>query len=256
MRTIAIPPAKPLLSEGESAPNAPLAAEPEKLPLIVISHANGSFGMQMSWLGSALAASGYVAAAVDHPGDNFLTGTTVQGATFTWLRATDLSRAIDGVLADNRFAARIDRSIAELPNYRQRAAELEKTDAAFRAALAQAGNSYQDARVRAVFSIAPAFSPELTQASLRAISIPVAIVGGIDDPIAVVGDNMIPDAMTIPTAQLYLFERPIAHFTFIDQCTAAGAAQFATSCADSGPLRATVHQRTIDLALGFFARSL
>jgi hypothetical protein len=95
-------------SEGQSARNASVAAAPAQFPLIVISHANGSFGMQISWLRSALAANGYVAAAVDRPGDNFLTGSTVQGTTLTWLRATDLSRAIDGVLADSRFAARID----------------------------------------------------------------------------------------------------------------------------------------------------
>jgi predicted dienelactone hydrolase len=301
MRPIEIgPPGKPLFADGESAPNAPLVADPSHLPLILISHANGSFGMQMSWLGSALAANGYVAAAVDHPGDNFLTGATVQGVTFTWLRATDLSHAIDAVLADGRFAHHIDprrigaagfsfggntvleiagaqtslaafaaycgrkpqalacsgTGVAELPNLRRRAEELTRTDAGFRAALAQAGASYQDKRVRAVFSIAPAFSPEFTESSLRAISIPVAIVGGFSDQITPVDDNMIPDATLIPNAQLFIFERPVAHFAFIDRCTAAGSAQFAGSCADPGSVRGAVHGRTMDLALDFFARSL
>lgn len=301
MRPIAIgPPANPFFAEGESAPNAPIVPAPARLPLVVISHANGSFGMQMSWLGAGLAKSGYVAAAVDHPGDNFLTGSTVQGATLTWLRATDLSHAIDALLADPRFADRIDperigaagfsfggntvlevagarsdpaafaayckrkpqavactgTGIAELPNFRARAAQLAKTDPLFREALSRAGDSYGDPRIRAAFSIAPAFSPELTAASLRAIAIPVAIVGGFGDTITPADDNMIPDAILIPNAQLHLFERPVAHFTFIDQCLPAGAARFAGSCSDSGALRTATHERTLDLAEKFFDATL
>jgi predicted dienelactone hydrolase len=62
----------------------------------------------MGWLGTALAAHGYIAAAVNHPGNNALEPYTPQGFSLWWERATDLSRVIDNMLADPEFGARID----------------------------------------------------------------------------------------------------------------------------------------------------
>jgi predicted dienelactone hydrolase len=62
----------------------------------------------VAWLGEALAAHGYIAAAVNHPGNNAIDGYTVPGFTLWWLRARDLSAVIDGLLADPTFGPRID----------------------------------------------------------------------------------------------------------------------------------------------------
>jgi predicted dienelactone hydrolase len=62
----------------------------------------------MAWLGTELAAHGYIAVAVNHPGNNSLEPHTVQGFTLWWERATDLSQVLDGMLADPRFGGRID----------------------------------------------------------------------------------------------------------------------------------------------------
>jgi predicted dienelactone hydrolase len=103
------PPNAPLFAAGDVADGAPLASTPAALPLVVLSHGTGGSAMQMAWLATRLAANGYVAAAVDHPGNSFATGYTTQGFALWWLRANDLSRTIDAVLADARFGRRIDR---------------------------------------------------------------------------------------------------------------------------------------------------
>lgn len=62
----------------------------------------------LGWLGTTLAAHGYIAAAVNHPGNNRLEPYTPAGFSLWWERATDLSEVIDQMLADPEFAARID----------------------------------------------------------------------------------------------------------------------------------------------------
>jgi predicted dienelactone hydrolase len=101
-------PGKPLARAGEAAPGAALARRPERFPLIVISHGTGGSALAMAWLGARLASHGYIAVAVNHPGNNALEPYTAQGFTLWWLRAKDLSAVIDGMLSDHRFAPRID----------------------------------------------------------------------------------------------------------------------------------------------------
>ena len=102
------PPGRPYFDIGPVAVDAPLASAPEKFPLIALSHGFGATAANMAWLGRALAAHGYIAAAVNHPGNNAIDGSTVPGATLWWLRARDLSMVIDGMLKDPTFGPRID----------------------------------------------------------------------------------------------------------------------------------------------------
>ena len=102
------PPGNPLFDGGQAATNAALAPTPAKFPLIVLSHGTGGTGGSLAWLGTALARAGYVAAAVDHPGNNAIDGYTVEGFTLWWERARDLGAVIDGMLADPTFMTRID----------------------------------------------------------------------------------------------------------------------------------------------------
>jgi predicted dienelactone hydrolase len=104
------PPGAPLFSEGDAAEDAPIATEPVRLPFVVVSHGTGGTARDLSWLCADLAAHGYLVASVDHPGNNALEAPTVAGTTLWWMRADDLSRTIDGVLADARFGPRVDRA--------------------------------------------------------------------------------------------------------------------------------------------------
>jgi predicted dienelactone hydrolase len=98
----------PLFDAGRAAADAALAPMPAEFPLILLSHGTGGIAGNLAWLGTALARAGYVAAAVNHPGNNWIDGYTVAGFTLWWERACDLSAVIDGMLADPTFMTRID----------------------------------------------------------------------------------------------------------------------------------------------------
>jgi predicted dienelactone hydrolase len=99
----------PIFDGGVAAEDAPIAASPARFPLLVMSHGTGGIAQTLAWLGSALAARGYVVAAVNHPGNNALEDYTVQGFTLSHLRAQDLSKVIDALVADAEFGPRIDK---------------------------------------------------------------------------------------------------------------------------------------------------
>lgn len=101
-------PDHPFASAGRAAHDGAVAGTPERFPLILLSHGTGGSALMMAWLGTKLAAHGYIAVAVNHPGNNAVDGYTVQGFTLGWERAVDLSRVLDQMLADHRFGPRID----------------------------------------------------------------------------------------------------------------------------------------------------
>jgi predicted dienelactone hydrolase len=100
------PPDAPLLAAGKAAPGAKPAQG--KFPLIVLSHGTGGSALVMGWLGTVLAAHGYIAAAVNHPGNNALEPYTPAGFSLWWERAKDLSEVIDQMLADPQFRGHVD----------------------------------------------------------------------------------------------------------------------------------------------------
>jgi len=98
----------PLFSAGKAAPDARIAAGPARFPLLMLSHGTGGSAAIMAWLGTALAAQGFIVAAVNHPGNNGLEQYTPQGFSLWWERAKDISVVIDQVLVDSTFGSRID----------------------------------------------------------------------------------------------------------------------------------------------------
>lgn len=102
------PPGQPVFQVDPAATNAKIAPRPDKFPLIVLSHGTGGTAQSMAWLATALAARGYIVAAINHPGNNALAPHTVQGFMLWWLRALDLTTALDNILKDDEFGPRID----------------------------------------------------------------------------------------------------------------------------------------------------
>jgi len=101
-------PDNPLFEAGSAMPHAAFAPHMERLPLVLLSHGTGGSALQMAWLGTALARAGYIAVAVDHPGNNANGKLTPEGFALWWERATDLSNALDAMLKDEEFGPRID----------------------------------------------------------------------------------------------------------------------------------------------------
>lgn len=281
---------------GRAASDAPLAHGPARMPLLVISHGTGGSGLSMAWLGEALAAHGYIVAAVNHPGNNASEPYTVQGFALWWERARDLSETIDGMLADRRLGDRIDPerigaagfslggytmiaiaggvidvdafvrfcdatnspgNCTSPPEFPSLVQDFHKLMREHPEVIAASRESYRDPRVRAVFAIAPPLGPAFPSSSLQRISIPVQIVAGASDPIVPIASNAKYFAASIPGAKLRIFPGNVGHYTFLDSCTAAGRKSVPQLCTDGpGVERNAIHAETVQLAVRFFHAAL
>jgi predicted dienelactone hydrolase len=287
----------PLFSAGSAAPDAAPAAG-TRHPLILLSHGNGDMAASLGWLGTAFAAHGFIAVAINHPGNNVLEDYTVEGFSLWWLRAVDLGAVIDAMLDDKTFASQIDparigaaghslggytvieaaggvtnpellqefcRSPAAdasckprppQPEMRRKTLVRLSSDPDFRQRYSKAGNSYRDARIRAVFAMAPGPGHVFSAESLENISIPVAIVAGSADEIVPPAAAAEAYAKAIPHATLKLFEHA-GHFIFVRSCTFVGRVIFRDTCIDpDGSDRDAVHAETVKQALDFFTEHL
>jgi predicted dienelactone hydrolase len=104
------PPGRPLFEIGAVAPDAAFAADGARRPVILLSHGYGGTARIMGWFGIAMARSGYIVIAVDHPGNNTVDEITVPGATLWWDRAEDLRAALAAIARDPELGALIDPS--------------------------------------------------------------------------------------------------------------------------------------------------
>lgn len=100
-----------IFNAGTNAKGAPMAAEPAKLPLVLISHGTGGAAPTLGWLAETLAANGYIVAGVNHHGNTAAEPEyRLEGFLAWWDRPQDISVVIDKLLADPRFGPRIDTS--------------------------------------------------------------------------------------------------------------------------------------------------
>jgi predicted dienelactone hydrolase len=281
---------------GRVAQDAPLAAKAPRFPLVVISHGTGGSALSMAWLGQALAAHGYVAAAVNHPGNNAAAPYTAKGFSIWWERARDLSETISGMLADAKFGDQIDPerigsagfslggytmiaiaggitdvqgfirfcdspnagvTCTSPPEFPSLVEDFRKLIREQPEVLQHSGDSFRDARVRAVFAMAPGLGPAITASSLKTISIPVEIVAGKSDQNVPIALNAKYFAAEIPGAKLHIFPGDVAHYVFLDSCTEVGRKTVPMLCIDAqGVDRDAIHADTVRRALQFFRVTL
>jgi len=118
---------------------------------------------------------------------------------------------------------------------------------------------YNDPRVKAVFAMAPAIGVGHTDASLKAIRIPVGIVAGWADEITPLSTNAERFANLIPTATLTVLPGKVGHATFGSLCTPAAAQGpdwLSWICHDEeGVDRTEVHRETEQLAVQLFQKA-
>jgi predicted dienelactone hydrolase len=291
------PPGHPIVRGHPVAIDAALSPAQAKYPLLLLSHGTGGSADSLDWLGAALAAAGYVVAGVNHPGNTALEPLTRDGFMLWWERATDLSEALDGMLADPTLGPHIDRdrigaigfslggyTVLELAGARTNVQafrdfcnspsadaichppEMDRLkDAAAApaapspqttASLARAGASYRDQRIRASFAIAPALGEAFDAASFAEIDIPVSLLAGTSDTIALAETNIKRIAGFLPKADVTMLPGA-SHYTFLDSCLPAAVDVLAGLCKDNpGIDRDVVHAETIERARAFFAAAL
>jgi predicted dienelactone hydrolase len=278
---------------GRGAPGAAFA-DAARRPLVVLSHGTAGSAAQLSWLAEALAAAGFVVAAVDHHGN---TATEERyrphGFVLPWERARDLSVVIDRLFADPVVRPHIDETRVgaagfslggytvlalagahltfadwqrrcaaqpdgpgctlppEAPFTRADLDSLARADAPFRAGVTRGEQPTRDARIRAVYAMAPALVPALDTASLRAIAVPVRVVLGGADTQVLPGPTAAMLARFVPSAAVEQLPG-IAHYAFLAPCTWRGRVFVRALCSEGGTARVTLHHRISADAVRFF----
>jgi predicted dienelactone hydrolase len=172
----------------------------------------------------------------------------------------ELTGARTNLPAFQRFCQSPDAdAICHPPEMRRVQDDTQATDtpsADTTASLARAGASYRDARIKAIFAIAPALGEAFDQASFADVRIPVSLLAGSDDSIAPVQTNIRRIAGLLPAASVELLPGA-GHYTFLDTCLPPLVERLATICKDNpGVDRDAVHARAIRRALDFFAAKL
>lgn len=107
--------------------------------------------------------------------------------------------------------------------------------------------------VKAVFAMAPSIVQSFDPASLKQISVPVAIVLGDSDDVAPPSTNGVIAAHLIPGARLEILPG-VGHYDFLSECTPDGNAAL-SFCPTKVP-RGKTHSTVIKSALAFFNRNL
>ena len=140
----------------------------------------------------------------------------------------------------------------EAPFTRADLDSLARTDVQFRASVARSEQPTWDARVRAVFAMAPALVPVLDSASLATIHIPILVVVGGEDTQVAPGPTEAMLTRFVPSAVVKLLPG-VGHYAFLAPCTWRGRVIVRTLCTDGGRARVEFHNRVAADAVRFFS---
>lgn len=122
--------------------------------------------------------------------------------------------------------------------------------------MAHAGDSYRDARIDAVFAIAPALGEAFDASSFAGVEIPVALAAGSADTTVPLATNVERIAGFLPQANVLMLPGA-THYTFMDVCVPANVERRASLCKDEPDVnREAVHEATAARVLTFFDAAL
>lgn len=116
--------------------------------------------------------------------------------------------------------------------------------------------SFFDPRIKSVIALDPALGHATTAQSLRAMAIPVLIIGSTQNDFLPYERHAGYYAATIPAAQSLIFDQGEGHFVYLDRCKHAYQAMGVALCTDRpGVDRNQVHQKAAALMLKFIRGS-
>jgi predicted dienelactone hydrolase len=247
------------IAMGPYAAHMAPRAEPEAAfkGLIMISHGLGGSELVHESLAEALARSGYLVAALRHPGDNWQDSSLIARGPAAYLdeRPRQVSRVLDALLADPQWSARIARDArgprigavghsaggytvlalaggrVDLARLRAHCSAQGADDPIFcrrtgsnAPAAADPGSPRDpspvaDPRVRAVVALAPV-GAVFDPASLEGIAIPVTIYSAASDRFLVPRFHAEWVASHMPAAALHVVPNAW-HFAFVDTPSSA-----------------------------------
>ena len=257
-------------------------------PLIAISHGNWGMRYSLGWLALKLVNAGYVVVSTSHPG-TLADDQTVAGRFRLWDRATDVSFVLDRILNDPKWAPLIDpdrigfvghsfggwagvslaggrydplrqRAFCETSAKKDFYCENTLKDDVSGLEAAEAGRSFQDARIRAYYIMGSGPGQGFSEESLKAISAPFVVDTAQFDESLEPQANSSTLARLIPGARE--IRRPVGHFAYVPECRSIiGAVLTRVAgipiCNDpAGVDRAAVHQQVARDVIQFFNAEL
>ena len=262
----------------------------EMFPAIVLSH--GAFGSarNYSWIAEDLARHGYVVCGVSHFGESPVFGVeTIDPLAVLdpGPRVLDCSSALDRLLDGELLEVNVDRSRlgalghssggataimlaggvfdpAAMASYcaseearGDRGCAYGDRSAGPPRAAATPRRSYRDRRVRAVVALDPALGPGFEPDSLLEISIPVHVVGAVDNDFLPVEAHAARYARSIPGSSFMRLSSGEGHFIYLNECESELEANGIPLCRDRANVdRRAVHSALAPIISGFFDTSL
>ncbi|MCX7361339.1 MAG: dienelactone hydrolase, partial [Alphaproteobacteria bacterium] len=248
-----------------------------KLPLVVISHGRAGSFLSHHDTAAALADSGFVVAAINHPGDSVRDPSRSADSSVFVTRPTDIRRLIDFMLTGSPAAAVIDRDRIGFFGFSRGgytglltagatfdwAAAVENCQGVTRPVCEQilrkefpAPVPMHDARIKAAVIADP---PTLvfSKSSYTDVKIPLQLWASARG-----GDGVFPQYVAeldkdLPAPHEYRVVANSAHFAFIAPCPPEMAAAVPEICVDAAGFdRVAFHKELNAAMLAFFAKHL
>ena len=211
-----------------------------KFPLVILSHGSGGEYSDHTWLIDSLVKNGFIVAALNHPLDTTRDNTD-EGVISVWLRPRDMSLLLDYLLQDSKWSDVIDGNRIGAAGFssggyavlalvgaiydrelmiaycasEERGKDCELATDFSNVDFRDSSASYKDERIKAVFSMAPAIGPAITNESLTEIGQPVFIIASKDDELVSPKYGAMRYAENIPTSDLVLLPNG-GHFIFLE----------------------------------------
>jgi len=220
--------------------------------VVVLSPGSMGSAVEYSWLGEFLAKSGFVVVGVNHYGESWIYGKSTvnpRATTFVWQRAQDISALLDRLASHRVFQRAIDWSnviaighsaggqtsallagavfnlklmarYCDSPVSRDdRSCGYAKNGAIASDLFVKAFNASQkDKRIKSIVLLDPALGPAAQAISLKALRIPVLVIGATNNDFLPWPNHGGRYAALIPAAETIEIGGQAGHFVFISSC--------------------------------------